>query len=383
MPYATTLSIVRPGSAFNHGLRTGVSLHCHTRFSREVLDFIPHYAAKIPFVAGRFARMCQRYEARHGRPLNFSKAWWTPPVTPRVLHDAEVRHLENTLGVRGIVSITDHDEIEACCGLRATGEDTPVSTEWTTPFGAAYFHVGVHNLPPDHARAVADELFAFTNDPEARRKPEVLEELFSMLNALPGVLVVLNHPLWDIENIGQARHMAALNEFLNRYRRWLHALEINGFRAWRENLAVARLARALDLPLVSGGDRHGLSPNTVVNLTDAPTFDEMVEELRVRGRSHVVVLPEYQENMALRIFEAATQILDHYPDHPVGQRHWTERLFFLDEQGRPCSLQECWANHSPLWARAATWVFRQLGRRRWRPALEMVLPKPQLELSEP
>ncbi|OYT72074.1 MAG: hypothetical protein CFK52_06160 [Chloracidobacterium sp. CP2_5A] len=363
-------------------MRTGVSLHCHTKFSREVLDFIPHYAAKIPFVAHRFARLCQRYEAQHGRPLDFAKAWWTPPVTPGVLLDAETRHIENALGAQAIVSITDHDEIEACCGLRATGADAPISTEWTVPFGVAYFHIGVHNLPPDHARAIADELFAFTRDPEARRQPEVLEELLSMLNALPGVLVVLNHPIWDIENIGQARHMAALGDFLDRYKRWLHALEINGFRSWRENLAVARLARDRDLPLVSGGDRHGLSPNTVVNLTDATTFEEMVAELRLQRRSHVVVLPEYQENMALRIFEAATQILDQYPDYPEGQRHWTERVFFLDAQGRPCSLQECWAQHSPLWARAATWIFQQLGRRRWRPALEMALPKPQLELSE-
>ncbi len=378
----TTLSIVKRGEAFRHGMRTGVSLHCHTKFSREVLDFIPHYAAKIPLVASRFARLCQRYEAERGRPLDFTQAWWTPPVTPRVLHDVEAQHLENALGVRGIVSITDHDEIEACCGLRATGEETPISTEWTVPFGVAYFHIGVHNLPPDHARAIADELFAFTRDPEARNQPETLEELFSMLNALPGVLVVLNHPIWDIENIGQARHMAALKDFLDRYKRWLHALEINGFRSWRENREVARLARDLELPLVSGGDRHGLSPNTVVNLTDATTFEELVAELRLQRRSHVVVLPEYQENMALRIFEAATQILDQYPDYPEGQRHWTERIFFLDEQGRPCSLQECWANHSPLWARAATWIFQQLGRRRWRPALELVLPKPQLEMSE-
>ncbi|AEP13700.1 hypothetical protein Cabther_B0702 [Chloracidobacterium thermophilum B] len=363
-------------------MRTGVSLHCHTKFSREVLDFIPHYAAKIPLVAGRFARLCQRYEARHGRPLDFTQAWWTPPVTPRVLHDAEVRHMEATLGVRGIVSITDHDEIEACCGLRAMGEDVPISTEWTVPFGVAYFHVGVHNLPPDHARAIAEELFAFTKDPEARARPDVLEELFSMLNALPGVLVVLNHPLWDIENIGQAQHLAALKNFLDRYKRWLHALEINGFRSWRENLDVARLARELELPLVSGGDRHGLSPNTVVNLTDAATFEAMVEELRVARRSHVVVLPTYQENMLLRVFEAAAQILDDYPDYPEGQRHWTERLFFLDEHGQPQSLRQCWSDHSPLWARVATWVFRQLGRRHWRPALERVLPKPQFELGE-
>jgi hypothetical protein len=109
MPHNTTLSIIKPGGAFRHGLRTGVSLHCHTKFSREALDFLPHYAAKIPFVGKRFVRMCQDYEMRHGRPLDFAQAWWTPPVTPRVLHDAEVQHLEATLGVQGIVSITDHD----------------------------------------------------------------------------------------------------------------------------------------------------------------------------------------------------------------------------------------------------------------------------------
>jgi hypothetical protein len=86
--------------------------------------------------------------------------------------------------------------------------------------------------------------------------------------------------------------------------------------------------------------------------------------------------------MLLRVFEAAAQILDDYPDYPEGQRHWTERLFFLDEHGQPQSLRQCWSDHSPLWARVATWVFRQLGRRHWRPALERVLPKPQFELGE-
>ncbi len=369
----SAISIVKAGHRPPRAFKTGVSLHCHTFHSREVLDFIPHYARKIPFVAAKFERRMEQYKAETGREMDFTRAWWTPPVTPSVLVDRELRHMEAVLGVPGIVSITDHDEIEACCLLHAAGagEEIPISTEWTVPFGDGFFHIGVHNLPPDHARAIADELFAFTKNPN----PDELDELFSMLNALPGVLVVLNHPLWDIENIGQERHDAALKAFFERYGRWFHALEINGFRSWRENLTVARMAREMGYPVVSGGDRHGCSPNTLVNLTDATTFSEMVEEIRKDKKSHVAVLPGYQENMTLRVLSAAAEIMDFYPEFPEGTRHWTERLYYVDDEGVTRRLSHYWKDNAPWWGRAAAWTFARLGRKQVQSALKMMLPR--------
>ena len=49
-----------------------------------------------------------------------------------------------------LVSITDHDDIEAPQLLRtvASARHIPVSVEWTTPFGSDQsFHLGIHNLP--------------------------------------------------------------------------------------------------------------------------------------------------------------------------------------------------------------------------------------------
>jgi hypothetical protein len=45
--------------------------------------------------------------------------------------------------------------------------------------------------------------------------------------------------------------------FLARYGQWIHALEVNGLRLWPENRRVLEMARNLNYPVVSGGDRHG------------------------------------------------------------------------------------------------------------------------------
>ena len=35
---------------------TGVSLHCHTMHSKEMLDFIPFYAEKLPIVSHFYSK---------------------------------------------------------------------------------------------------------------------------------------------------------------------------------------------------------------------------------------------------------------------------------------------------------------------------------------
>jgi hypothetical protein len=104
--------------------------------------------------------------------------------------------------------------------------------------------------------------------------------MLAMLNEIPSVLVILNHPLWDIELVGERRHALLLRDFVRKHGRWIHAFEINGFRSWSENKAVIELAEALGIPVATGGDRHGCKPNTVINLTNASTFEEFVDEIR-------------------------------------------------------------------------------------------------------
>src|SRR5690606_22671198 len=114
-----------------------------------------------------------------------------------------------------------------------------------------------------------------------------------------GVLIVLNHPLWDEGGISQAAHEESLRRLLTQMHGLIDALELNGLRTWKENLRVMALAEQVGLPLVSGGDRHGHEPNALLNVTRAGTFAEFAEEVR-EGESHVVVMPQYREGRKLR-----------------------------------------------------------------------------------
>lgn len=191
--------------------------------------------------------------------------------------------------------------------------------------------------------------------------------MFAMLNALPEVLIVLNHPLWDIEMVGKEKHEILLKNFLREHGRWVHALEINGFRSWSENKAVIEMAEALDMPIVTGGDRHGCQPNTVINLTDAKTFAEFAEEIRVDKRSEVVLMPEYKEPLHSRQLQSFGEILKHYPEFPEGRRKWFDRVY-CDYDGLGIrKLSVHWVYGGPKWLQWATWLLGVSGSSRFRP----------------
>jgi hypothetical protein len=60
--------------------RAGVSLHSHSLHSRENLAFIPRYAARVPFLDGELRRVAERYRARTGRGLDYTRGCFTPPL---------------------------------------------------------------------------------------------------------------------------------------------------------------------------------------------------------------------------------------------------------------------------------------------------------------
>ena len=244
--------------------------------------------------------------------------------------------------------------------MKATRMRTPISLEWTVPFAYGFFHVGVHNLPKDRAIDITKDLLDFTFNTEVQTD-ERLAELFSMLNELPGVLVILNHPLWDIELVGQERHELLLKDFIRVHGRWIHAFEINGFRTWSENKAVIELAESLGIPLATGGDRHGCQPNTVVNLTNAQTFEEFAEEIRVEKRSEVVLMPEYEHPLHSRQLRSFSEILKHYEEYPDGRKRWFDRVFLILTTARPRPLSAHWKRGGPTWLRAAIWTLGVLG----------------------
>lgn len=356
----THLHILHRPKDLGREAKTGVSLHCHTEHSREMLDFIPHYADKLPVISYFWQKEREKYLEREGRGIDFSTAYWTPPLTAQEVYDIERRQI-NEAGLEAIASLSDHDSIEAnllVCEKNDVSQ-APISLEWTVPFQYGFFHVGVHNLPPDRAVELTKTLLDYTFDKE-KHTDENLHQMFVMLNELPDVLIVLNHPLWDIELVGKKKHKILLENFLKEHGRHIHAFEINGFRSWSENKAVIEMAEALGFPIVTGGDRHGCQPNTVINLTNSKTFSEFAEEIRIDKRSEVVLMPEYRQPLQSRQMQSFSEILKHYPEFPEGRQKWFERVFFDvgDEKGLVPLSAHGWRYGGPLWLR---WAIRTLG----------------------
>ena len=340
--------------------RTGVSLHCHTKYSKEFLDFVPYYAEKYPVVSTLFRLACLQFERINGHAPNFRLGHWEPPLEPHHLIASESESLES-LELSPIVSITDHDSIQAGLDLRGDGVTRhPISMEWTVPYGEAYFHVGVHNLPDSGADEISRLLLNYTSLADHGRE-KALFNVLTILNECPGILIVFNHPYWDIEMIGQEAHDAALRTFVLKFGHLIHAIEINGFRPWAENQQAIDLAEQLDLPIVSGGDRHCLHHNSMINVTNAASFSEFVEEVRIEKRSSVLILPEYSKSLLHRQIKSIAQIMGEFPSFPESRRSWSQRVFFDWEDGRGLdSLASRWDGHIPRRYRVTIGIFRAL-----------------------
>ncbi|HYJ91913.1 MAG TPA: hypothetical protein VEV84_11435 [Pyrinomonadaceae bacterium] len=366
----TRLTILREPQNLTSKAQTGVSLHCHTEHSKEMLDFVPHYADKLPIINYFWHKERDKYLEKEGRAADFSTAYWSPPLAPMSVYEIEKGQIEGA-GLKPIVSLTDHDSIRANLEVNET-ERAPISLEWTVPFELGFFHVGVHNLPPDRANELTETLLDFTFNKE-NHSDERLTELFAMLNEIPTVLVILNHPLWDIELVGDEKHKVLLKNFIRKHGRWIHAFEINGFRSWSENKAVIEMAEALGIPIATGGDRHGCKPNTVINLTNASTFEEFVDEIRDGRRSEVVLMPEYEHPLHSRQLQSFSEILHHYPDLAEHRRRWFDRVFFDNGDGKgivPLSAHG-WKRGGPPWLRAAIWTLGFLGSPTMRPVFRV------------
>ncbi len=366
----TRLHILHTPEDLGKRARTGISLHCHTEQSKEMLDFVPHYADKLPIISFLWKRERDNLLRREGKVLDFSTAYWSPPLPPEEVYQIEHDQLLSA-GLEPIVSLTDHDDITANIKVNAMteGPDGPISLEWTVPFEYGFFHLGVHNLPPRRAEEITEELLAFTFSDDEVPDNARLHELFGMLTGIREVLVILNHPLWDIEIVGQERHETLLRNFIMEFGHWIHAFEINGFRSWSENKAVLEMADAMGFPVATGGDRHGCKPNTVINLTDAETFEEFVDEIRVLRRSQVVLMPEYKRPLHSRQLQSFSEILSHYPHFPEDRRHWFDRIFFdvADGRGLVPVRSHGMERGGPLWMRTAVKTLGYLGSAKMRP----------------
>jgi hypothetical protein len=346
---------------------TAVSLHAHTNRSREVMTAVAPYIDRIPIVAALARREMRAYERRNGCPIDFGKGWWQPPVRPEDVLASERTQIA-ALGLRPLVSITDHDTIDAGLSLasRWPNAAVPVSFEWTVPIARGFLHLGVHNLPPESSADIFRTLIAFTRG----SSDASLGDLLDLLVALPQTLLVLNHPLWDLAAIGSGDHIALVRSFLSQYRGRIHALELNGYRSCHENSGVVALAGAYGLPLISGGDRHGCAVNSLLNLTTATSFGEFAREVRDGRRSTVLVMPAYREALVDRKLAVASDAVRDYPSHPHGQRRWFDRVWY-ERDGVVRSLSDVWRNGGPFWVRSAVGLFDVATRTPLLPALRV------------
>ncbi|MGB6193941.1 MAG: hypothetical protein WBF42_15835 [Terracidiphilus sp.] len=349
---SSTISYLWRDRKATWGRSSGVSLHSHTNQSKETLDFLAKLGNQFIVLRPLLSQLERRSESIHGVRIDYAAAYWTPPMTPKLAFDLERRQIES-LDLAAMVSISDHDDIKAPMLLRTvpSARGIPVSVEWSVPYGGVQsFHLGVHNLPSGRAAEWMAILAEYTARPDGLR----LSEILVALNEEPNVLVVFNHPMWDLYLTGREKHEFLVNEFLQKHGASLHALELNGLRNWDENRAVRRLAAQWNMLLISGGDRHGVEPNANINLTDASNFTEFVHEIRRERRSDILFMPQYAQPWKHRILQSTLDAIRSYPEFPQGSRTWDDRVYHPAADGVIRPLSELWPKgRAP---RAIGWV---------------------------
>jgi hypothetical protein len=346
------------------GFTAGVSLHSHTNQSKETLDFIAELSNDWGVLQPLMRWAERRCLRTSGIRPDYARSYWTPPLTPRLAFDLERTQIEEKLQLPAMVSLTDHDDIQAPMLLRslASARQIPVSLEWTVPYGATTFHLGIHNLPSATGAQWMRRMEAFTAIPVAGRPAKLLTEMLAELDELPSALIVFNHPLWDLYRIGDAKHRLLVNDFLAVYGQFCHAVELNGLRNWDENREVTKLAAQWNQVLISGGDRHGVEPNANLNLTRARSFTEFVHEVRRERQSHVLFMPQYAEPWKHRILNSTLAAIRNYPDFPEGSQRWDDRVFHPDAEGNSRQLSELWrGGRAPVYLSAVLAFVRLLG----------------------
>jgi hypothetical protein len=357
--------------------RAAVSLHGHTHHSKECLYFIVEFASRYRLLRLALAAKERKAKRESAIRVDFWKAYWTPPMPPLAAFRLERDQIEQKLGLASIISLTDHDTIAAPMLLRVVPEarQIPVSFEWSVPFRDTILHLGVHNLPSSRAEAMVKPLGDYTRSPLEPRLPELL----SMLHENPEVLVILNHPMWDLAGIGKPRHLHTVSGFLAKFGMLVHALELGGLRSWEENQSVLQLAAGWNQSVIAGGDRHGCEPSAVLNLTEAETFSEFVRQVRKQRRSHVLFMPQYKEPFSLRMMQTVLDVIREYPDYSIGSRHWDQRVFHPDRKGTVRPLAALW-QQPPGFIELIFSGMRLLEVGPVRRTMQLVLGKPEHEM---
>ena len=342
---ATTQQLYWQHSSFAKDLHAGVSIHSHTTCSEESMSVVPPIIAKMICLRSDFLRRTNGQRQPLQAKPNFGHGFWTPPLPPRQAYRLEEKQIHAQFDLPAVVSLTDHDNIRASSLLRVIRQfrKAPISTEWTISFGPTFFHLGIHNLNPQTAETQMAELNAYTATPCAEKLAELLQSLCEN----PDLLVVVNHPLWDEKGIGKHRHQQTLRDLLEKAGPFIHAFEANGLRSLEENNMVREWGNRYNLPVLAGGDRHGLEPNAILNLTHGTSLVEFIHEVRYERWSHMIYMPQFQQSRFLRILHMVTDVVRDYPDNFEGRRTFADRIFYrTPDSADPVSFSSIYGEHS-------------------------------------
>lgn len=334
------------------------------------MEFIPRALGKVAPARPLLRHLEGRHRTRWGKDVQYNRIFWRPPVSPVFAYELECRQIREALGLNPLVSITDHDNIDACADLRALNIEVPFSHEWTVYYDATVFHIGVHNLPADGARLLLEEMRRITANPDPQRLAQMLRDL----GAMRDVLLVLNHPFSNELRTDFRTHVRLLQRFLREFGGLFHALELNGLQPLSHNRRVIHVAAEMAMPVISGGDRHCTEPNANVNLTNAATFAEFVEEIRQERVSRVLFLPQYRESIPCRYVEFISQAVRTYPEF-AGRERWVDRVF-KDTDNGPEPVAVHWPHGGPWLIRGFVAAIGFLASPHMRATLRLALGAP-------
>ena len=229
----------------------------------------------------------------------------------------------------------------------------------------------MHHLDPARAVEIMDELARFTADPQEER-------LCDLMACAAQLSRHAHHPESSLLQLREGGSHAALGD-LAAVPGTYAALGftpskstgcVRGTRTRR----VPPLAEEWDLPVISGGDRHGCRPNTMLNLSAAASWGEFVDDVRNSRPLDVLVLPAYEEPVRFRELATAGDVLRRYPDFPYGRRRFTDRIW-ADVDGyswHPLSFYLDGGRGTPLWLLPIVGTVLFLSHDRVRPVLRKV-----------
>src|SRR5262245_8734487 len=100
---------------------SAISLHSHTDRSREGFGGIEQYSEDSALIGFAVSRISSHYRKLIGADLNFEKAYFAPPLAPVEAYRLEASQID-AMGMNPMVSITDHDSIEAPAHLQTMFE---------------------------------------------------------------------------------------------------------------------------------------------------------------------------------------------------------------------------------------------------------------------